>query len=159
MLEGLTGEFYAWCKQGELRFQRCADCRSWRHVPREMCAECGSTAGNGSGSRRAAAARVFTWTVAARALHPAFADATPYAPVVVEMEEGVRLLSRGRRLRPPISKIDMPVEVVFDDVTPEVTLPKFKKFPHRRYTLMISQSVALCVIRGELRDQKDLSMS
>ena len=24
-------------------------------------------------------------------------------------------------------KLDLPVEVVFDDVTPEVTLPKFKR--------------------------------
>ena len=35
-LQGLTGEFYAWCRQGELRFQRCDACETWRHVPREI---------------------------------------------------------------------------------------------------------------------------
>ena len=39
---GMAGEFYDFCKQHELRFQRCTDCGTWRHVPREMCAKCGS---------------------------------------------------------------------------------------------------------------------
>jgi len=124
VLEGLSGEFYAFCKQRELRFQRCARCAAWRHVPREMCAECGSwewqwETSSGRGT-------VFTWTVAVRAMHPAFADATPYAPVVVELEEGIRLLSQVVDCSPESLKIGMPVEVVFEDVTEEVTLPKFK---------------------------------
>jgi len=90
-LEGLAGEFYGFCKQGALHFQRCTACRAWRHVPREMCAECGSwewswQASSGRG-------RIFSWTVVARALHPAFREDAPFAAVVVEMEEGVRLLS------------------------------------------------------------------
>jgi uncharacterized OB-fold protein len=124
-LEGLAGEFYGFCKEGELRFQRCAGCRAWRHVPREMCATCGSwdwewTTSSGRG-------RVFTWTVVGRALHPDFEDACPYAAVVVELEEGVRLLSHVVDCPPEELEIDMPVEVFFDAVTPEVTLPKFKR--------------------------------
>jgi uncharacterized OB-fold protein len=124
VLDGLAGEFYGFCKGRELRFQRCASCRAWRHVPREMCAACGSwewrwekSSGRGT---------VFTWTVAERAMHPAFAAAAPYAPVVVELEEGVRLLSQVIDCPPEGLKIDMPVEVVFEDVTEEVTLPMFK---------------------------------
>ena len=41
-LEGFAGEFYEWCRRGELRFQRCSNCQTWRHVPREMCATCSS---------------------------------------------------------------------------------------------------------------------
>ena len=41
-LEGFSGDFFGFCRDGELRFQRCGDCRAWRHVPRELCAECGS---------------------------------------------------------------------------------------------------------------------
>jgi uncharacterized OB-fold protein len=124
-LEGLSKEFYEWCKRGELRFQRCADCGAWRHVPREMCAECGSakwkwTRSSGRGS-------VFTWTVAARAMHPAFADDVPFAPAVIELDEGVRLLSRVVDCPPEELEIGMPVEVVFEDVAPEITLPKFRR--------------------------------
>jgi len=124
-LEGLTREFYDFCKQGTLHFQRCSSCRTWRHVPREMCAECGSwdwawVASTGRG-------RIFSWTVVARALHPAFQDDTPYAPVIVEMDEGVRLLTQVTDVAPEALEIDMPVEVAFEAVTPEITLPRFRR--------------------------------
>ncbi len=125
VLEGLTADFYGWCRKGELRFQKCGGCGSWRHVPREMCPECGST--EWEWQKSSGTGRVFTWTVAARPLHPAFADAAPYAPVVVEMDEGVRVLSELVDCAPADLAIDMPVEVVFDEVTPEITLPKFRK--------------------------------
>jgi uncharacterized OB-fold protein len=125
VLEGHTKEFYGWCRKHELRFQQCTDCGTWRHVPRELCAECGSW--DWEWMRSSGRGTVFTWTVAERPLHPAFAADTPYAPVVVAMEEGVRVLSEMVDCPPDQLAIDMPVEVVFDDVTPEVTLPKFRR--------------------------------
>ena len=124
-LQGLAKEFYDWCRQRELRFQRCRGCGAWRHVPREMCAACGSW--EWEWARSSGRGTVFTWTVAARAMHPAFQADVPYAPVVVEMEEGVRLVSVVVETAPDALVIGMPVEVVFDDVTPEVTLPKFRR--------------------------------
>ncbi len=124
-MQGLTKEFYDWCKQRELRFQRCKNCGAWRHVPREMCADCGSWAWEWAKS--SGRGTVFTWTTVARALHPAFQQSTPYAPAVIEMEEGVRLLSEAVDCTPDQLQIGMPVEVVFDDVTPEITLPKFRR--------------------------------
>jgi len=124
-MSGLTKEFYDWCKRGELRFQRCTACRAWRHVPRELCAECGSwdwewAASSGRGT-------VFTWTLVARAMHPAFQRDVPYAAVVIEMEEGVRLVSRVIDCPPGELEIDMPVAVRFEDVTADVTLPVFRR--------------------------------
>lgn len=124
-LDGLHGEFFAHCKDHALHFQRCDECQTFRHVPREMCAECGSW--NWSWQPSSGRGRVFTWTVVARPMHPAFVDACPYAPVVVEMEEGVRLLSEVIDVDPADLEIDMAVEIEYDDVTDEVTLPKFKK--------------------------------
>ena len=122
---GLTREFYDWCRQGELRFQRCKNCGSFRHVPREICAECSSfdwewVRSSGRGS-------IYTWTVVERALHPAFGKSTPYAPVVIEMEEGVRLLSQMLDVPPGELKIGMPVQVEFKALTEEITLPYFRK--------------------------------
>ncbi len=124
-LDGFAGEFYGFCRDGELRFQRCSDCRAWRHVPREMCPRCGSFewAWERSGGR----GTVYSWTVVDRALHPEFTDATPYAPTIVEMEEGVRVLSNVTDVAPGDLEIGMPVEVVFEEVTHNVTLPKFRK--------------------------------
>jgi hypothetical protein len=124
LLEGLTGEFYEFCRQGTLHFQRCSDCRGWRHVPRDMCAGCGSW--QWSWQPSSGRGVVFSWTVVARALHPDFEDATPYAPVIVEMEEGVRLLSRVVDVAPEDLAIDMPVEVAFEVATDAVTLPVFR---------------------------------
>ena len=124
-MEGLAKEFYGWCKQNELRFQRCTACGTWRHVPREMCAACGSW--QWEWARSSGRGTVFTWTVIARALHPAFQNDTPYAPVVIEMDEGVRLLSQVVDCAPDQLRIGMRVEVVFDAVTPESTLPKFRR--------------------------------
>ena len=66
VLEGLSGEFYAWCRQGELRFQRCTDCGTFRHVPRELCAQCNSFAWEWA--RSSGRGTVYTWTVVQRAL-------------------------------------------------------------------------------------------
>lgn len=123
--EGLHGEFYAFCKARELRFQRCRACGTWRHVPREICAECGSW--DWEWARSSGEGTVFTWTTVARALHPAFRDDCPMAPVVVELEEGVRLLSLVVDCPPEDLEIGMPVRVCFEDVTDEITLPKFER--------------------------------
>jgi len=126
-LSGHAGDFYGFCRQGELRFQRCSGCGAWRHVPRELCATCGSW--DWAWTRSSGRGAVFSWIVVGRALHPAFDDDTPYAPVVVEMDEGVRLLSTMVDVAPDALEIGMRVEVVFDPVTPEVTLPRFRRAP------------------------------
>ena len=124
-LDGLTKEFYNWCRRGDLRFQRCSACQAWRHVPRPMCASCGSF--EWTWQRSSGRGTVFSWTVAERPMHPAFQDDAPYAPVVIEMAEGVRLVSEMLDCSPDELEIGMPVELVFDHVTPEITLPKFKR--------------------------------
>ena len=123
-MEGLTKEFYDFCRQGELRFQRCSNCNAFRHVPREICSECNSfdwqwVASSGRGS-------VYSWTVVERALHPDFIDATPMAPVIIELEEGVRMLSNIVNMAPQNLTMGMPVQVEFKAVTDTVTLPLFQ---------------------------------
>jgi hypothetical protein len=58
---------------------------------------------------------------------PQFTDVTPYSPAIVELEEGVRMVTWITDISNEELKLDIPVEVVFDDVTPEVTLPKFRR--------------------------------
>lgn len=125
LMDGLTQQFYAHCKQRELRFQRCSDCGAWRHVPRELCPQCGSW--KWEWAKSSGRGTVFTWTVIARALHPTFQQDVPYAPVVIEMDEGVRVLSELVDCSPDELVMGMPVEVVFADVTAEITLPKFRR--------------------------------
>ena len=120
--EGYNGEFYQFCKQHTLHFQRCADCGTWRHMPRESCNQCGSF--EWSWEPSSGRGTIFSWTVIHRALHPGFNDDLPYAAVVVELDEGVRVVSHVVDLPIEDLRVGLPVEVVYDDVTHEVTLPK-----------------------------------
>jgi uncharacterized OB-fold protein len=126
-MAGLTQAFYDWCAKNELRFQRCADCATWRYVPREMCAHCGSFAWRWE--RSSGYGRVFTWTTVERPMHPAFAGDAPYLVVVVEMDEGVRLASNVIGCAPGEMKIGMPVEVAFQQAQDGVVLPVFRRKP------------------------------
>jgi uncharacterized OB-fold protein len=58
--------------------------------------------------------------------HPGFAAEVPYAVVVIELDEGARLVSNLVDCPPADIRAGMPVEVVFDDVAPDVSLPKFR---------------------------------
>jgi len=121
--DGLTGEFYGWVARGELRFQRCRHCASWRHLPRPICPSCHSR--DWSWERSTGRGRVHTWTVTHRPLHPAFTD-VPYAQVLVEMDEGPRVLSWVVDVDHDDLAFDMPVTVGFLDVD-GTTLPVFHR--------------------------------
>lgn len=124
MTQALTRDFYGFCRAGELRFQRCSGCGKWRHVPRPMCPACGSRAFEWAKS--AGRGRLFTWTVVRRPMHPAFTE-LPYAPAVIEMEEGVRIVSTIVDCPPESLARGLPVRVMFDAVTDAVTLPRFQR--------------------------------
>ena len=101
--------FWAFVAAGELRIQRCADCRTHRHPPRPICAACGSTAGewvpaSGRGE-------VWALTVIHPPTLPAFAARTPYGAVVVRLEEGVFLVGNLVDCPPDDLVVGMPVEV------------------------------------------------
>jgi len=124
-LAGLVGEFYGHCRERELRFQRCSECGRLRHVPRERCAGCASA--RFTWERSSGRGRVYSWTVGVRSLHPAFPAERPAVPVVVELEEGVRLVSEMLECTPAELSIGLPVEVAFEEVAPGVVLPKFRR--------------------------------
>jgi hypothetical protein len=116
--------FWEAARRHQLVVQRCRGCGARRFPARDTCSRClGHEADwvpvTGRGT-------VFSFAVMHQVYHPGFADAVPYAVVVVELEEGARLVSN--LLDCPVGEITigMPVEVAFDDVTPEVTLPKFR---------------------------------
>jgi len=125
LLEGATGEFYEHCKNHELRFQRCTKCGKWRHVPRDMCAACGSW--DWEWAKSSGRGALLTWTVVTLPMQPSFAEEVPYAVTLIEMDEGPRIVSRIVDVQPQDLRMGMPVEVIFDAVTPEVTLPRFKR--------------------------------
>src|SRR3984893_12835954 len=122
-MRGPAAEFYKFCKAHELRFQRCTDCGTWRHIPRDMCAKCGSF--NFEWSRSSGKGAVFSWTVVAQPMLPQFAPLVPYAPAVIELEEGVRMVSWVTDATPGDLALGIRDYGLFHGVSPEGPLPKF----------------------------------
>ena len=115
--------FFDAAKRHELVVQRCAQCGVPRFPPREICSSCLSnqsewTPVSGEGE-------VFSFNIMHQVYHPGFADAVPYAVVVVKLKEGAKMNSNLVGVPPHDIKIGMPVKVVFEEISDEVTLPKF----------------------------------
>lgn len=119
---GLNAELYAHWARGELRLQRCSDCSTWRHPPRFLCANCGST--RSTWELAAGRGRVFSWTITHRAVDPAFEP--PYAIVVVELAEGPRLVGNIVGLDPAALALDLEVVVELEVVSDTIALVTFR---------------------------------
>jgi uncharacterized OB-fold protein len=131
--DGLTAEFYRHVAAGELRLQRCDGCGRWRHPPRVLCGACGSdrwqwqpVSGRGV---------VFTWTVTHQALVPPFAEDLPYAVVVVELEEGPRLVTAVRGIEAGALRLGLAVEVRVARVSDSIGLHYFVPSAQERPSL------------------------
>jgi uncharacterized OB-fold protein len=70
--------------------------------------------------------RLHSFTIVQQPANTAFRDDVPYVYAVVQLDEGPRLVSNIVQCDLNALRVDMPLEVVFDDVTPEWTLVKFK---------------------------------
>ena len=117
--------FWEAARNGQLQLQHCVDCGAYRFPPSVLCPECSSlssewTPVSGRG-------KVYSFVVFHRAYHPGFEGDLPYAVACIELEEGPRLLSNIVGIAPEQVRCDMPVEVVFEQITPDISLPKFRQ--------------------------------
>jgi uncharacterized OB-fold protein len=117
-------EFWIGCREHELRFQKCKACGHIRWPASIICPRCYAretqwVVARGKG-------RVYTFVVYHVAYHPGFESDVPYIVADVELEEGPRLLTNIVGCRPDEVRCDMPVEVAWEDITEEFSLPKFK---------------------------------
>jgi uncharacterized OB-fold protein len=117
-----TREYWEGCRRHELLIQRCRKCGVFRFYPRPMCPDCNSM--EFEWAKAGGKGRVYSWTVAVRQFHPAFE--VPYVIAIVELEEGVRMTTNVINCKPEELFVGMPVKVVFEDVTEETTIPKFR---------------------------------
>jgi uncharacterized OB-fold protein len=121
--------FWEAARRHELVVQRCRGCGAHRFPARDLCSRCLSR--DADWVRVSGRGTVFSWAVMHQVYHPGFAPEVPYAVVVIEIDEGARLVSNLIDCPPDAIVAGMPVEVVFDDVTAEVTLPKFRPAARR----------------------------
>jgi uncharacterized OB-fold protein len=119
-----SAPYWEAARRGELRMQQCGDCGHVRFPPSLLCARCLSEASDWV--RLSGRGHVFSFIVIHQSQHPAFNGDTPYNVAIIELDEGPRLHTNIVECANDQIYIGMPVEVVFDRVSDEVTLPKFR---------------------------------
>ena len=119
--------FWDATKEHRLLYQRCRACGTRVFYPRDICPgpNCFGV-GTLEWVESTGKGWVYAFTISYQPAHPAFADDVPYVLAIIELDEGYRLHRNIVGIPPDHVEIGMRVEVVWDDVTPEVTLPKFQ---------------------------------
>jgi uncharacterized OB-fold protein len=121
-----SANFWDAAREGRLAIQRCAACRCWNHAPSLACPACGSfdlacedVSGQG---------RLHAWTVLADAPAPGFRDRLPLIVGVVELaeQEGLLFVANIVEVEAEELWLDMPLGVLFEQVTDECVLPQFR---------------------------------
>jgi uncharacterized OB-fold protein len=117
--------FFEAAKRRELVVQRWTACGALRFPARAACNRCMArevewvpVAGKG---------RVFSTAVMHQANHPAYEATLPYTVAQIELDCGVRMISNVVDCPAHEVAIDMPVEVAWEERSPDVTLPVFRR--------------------------------
>lgn len=116
--------FWKGTKQHKLLIQECNDCKAKIFYPRKYCPECWSA--DLGWSEASGKAKVYAQTTMMDMVEPKFWGDLPYVLALVDLEEGVRMMTRIVECEPEEVHIGMDVEVVFEDISDECALPFFK---------------------------------
>lgn len=119
-----SAPFYEGARRRQLVLARCGRCGRWRLPGREHCPDCWSTEvvyvpASGRGT-------LYSFGVMHQKLVPGFEDRVPYHFAIVELDEGPRLVTNIVGLPDNALRVGMRVEAVYDDVSDETTLVRFR---------------------------------
>ena len=116
--------FFAAARESRLVLSRCRGCGERRLPPRPICSRClgrehewVESSGRGT---------IYSYNRMHQLYHPGFAGDVPYVVVLVELEDGGRIISNLRDCPSERVEIGLPVEVVFEKRSDAVTLPLFR---------------------------------
>ena len=121
-----TAPFWEGTKRHELRMQRCNDCAQFFFYPRPYCRHCFSA--NTEWRTLSGRGTLHTYVINHRP-PPGWEEDAPYVIAIVELAEGPRLMTNIVGISDPTPDklpTDAPVEVVWADVTDEITLLHFR---------------------------------
>ena len=120
----LSKPFWEATKRHELAMPRCKTCSNIFFYPREQCPVCMSD--DLGWTRVSGRGRLYSFTIVHQTAHPAFQPESPHIYAVIQLNEGPRMPSNLVECELEDAEIDMPVEAVFEDVSDEYTLVKFR---------------------------------
>ena len=123
-----SAPFWEALRDHRLAVERCDECGTFRFPPGPVCRSCRSP--KSTWTDVSGRGRVVSWVVVHHAAHPAFAVQAPYTVLLVELEEQTGLVVAGN-LRPSsvTATAGMPVQVVFEDASADLTLAQWTPVP------------------------------
>jgi uncharacterized OB-fold protein len=109
--------------------QRCTACQHTRHPPAPVCPECRSD--EADWQELSGRGEVFTYTIVHRPI--AAGQELPFVVAVIALEDsgGVRMISNLVGIAPEAVEIGMPVELVWEDMSADLAIPRFRPVPRR----------------------------
>jgi uncharacterized OB-fold protein len=116
--------FFDGAREHRLMIQQCTTCGAVMWPVKSRCDNCLRPTvtwiqASGKGI-------LYSFVLMHQVYHPGFADEVPYNIVQVDLEEGLRITSNVVGCSNDSLQIGMSLEVTFDDITDEVSLPRFK---------------------------------
>jgi uncharacterized OB-fold protein len=123
-ITSLNQPYWDGLRKRELQLPKCDACATVCYPPAPLCPKCWSR--KFTWTRLSGRGRVSSWVVFHQSYFRGFEADVPYNVAEVELDEGPRLLTNLVEVSNAAIRTNMPVEIVFDDVTQEVTLAKFK---------------------------------
>jgi len=131
-----TKPFWDAAKRGVLELQRCQNCGHFQHPPYPTCVNCIGTDLKFEAVRHGGAGgagAIHAYTIMYHTGDKRFADAVPYASIIVELDDAPGALMAGNLLEAPYTeaKVGRRVEVVFEKLNDSITLPQFRLAPRR----------------------------
>jgi uncharacterized OB-fold protein len=122
----LTAPYWDAARRHELHIQHCRACGAYQHPPEATCRGC--QGGEFEWVKLSGRGKVYTFVIDHRLMVPGFNE--PYVVAQVTPAETddnmVRLTANIRGCDIHEVYVGMPVEVFFEDVTEDVTLPQFR---------------------------------
>ena len=119
-----TAKFWEAAREGKLLIQECGDCGVRQFFPQAHCRSCLSE--NVEWIEAGGRGKIYSYTVVHRPPTAQFQEDAPYVVALIELEEGVCMMSNIVGIEPSAVCVGMEVEVVFEEITPDISLPKFR---------------------------------
>jgi uncharacterized OB-fold protein len=118
-----TETYWQGCRRHELLIQRCGQCSEFQFYPRIICTNCASE--NLEWVKASGHGEIVTLTIVRRAVSEAYAADVPYVVALIKLDEGPTMMSNVVQCDPETLKIGDPVQVLFEDWSEDISIPKF----------------------------------
>ena len=120
-----TQPFWDSCRRHEMELPRCRDCGKFHFYPRAMCPHCWSP--NLEWVKASGRGKLYSYVINHRP-PPGFEGDTPYVIAIVELDEGVRMMTNLVEVEPDPAHLplDMSLQISYEDVSEQIALPKFR---------------------------------